>query len=307
MLSILIPSYNVDLTTLVTGLLNQARALSVPFEIIIMDDASTDLAVRQHNQLLSQEQEVEYVQNSENQGRSKIRNQLVNRAQYPYLIIMDCDAAIVDDQYLARYLTYRNNHPELSNRFVISGGLRYRDEKPSKDKMLRWKYGVKREVRSAEERNKHPYRSFTPFNIFTTKETFVDNGFDESFTAYGYEDTLWGYQLKDKGIPMIHLDNPLYHDGLNTNEEFLRKTRQAVDNLYRLMSENRLPQEFRMDSRLLRTYDNFYQKGFIPICRMYYKVSHKAMELSLCKTPSLRIFDSYKLFYLAFISYKPSF
>jgi len=306
MLSILLPSYNVDLTTLVTSLLTQARVLSVPFEIIIMDDASTDVSVRQKNQLLSQENEVEYIQNEENQGRSKIRNQLVNRAQFPNLIIMDCDAAVVDDQYLARYWAYKSDHPELPNRFVISGGVRYRDEKPSKEKMLRWKYGVEREVRPAEERNKHPYRSFTPFNIFTTKETFADNGFDESFTAYGYEDTLWGYQLQQKKIPMIHLDNPLYHDGIDNNEDFLRKTRQAVENLYRLMKEDRIPQQFKMDSRLLRTYDNFYKKGFIPVCRMYYRLSHKAMEASLCKTPNLRIFDSYKLFYLAYLSFHPS-
>ncbi|MBR4135925.1 MAG: glycosyltransferase family 2 protein [Bacteroidales bacterium] len=302
MLSILLPSYQVDLTELVKHLLDQARVLAIPFELIIMDDATPVESVRQCNQLLAQEPEVTYLQQSENQGRSKIRNQLVETAQYPCLLIMDCDAGMVDDQYLARYWNYRESHPELPSRYVISGGLCYREEKPAKDKLLRWKYGVEREVRTAAERNEHPYRSFTPFNIFTTKETFLDNGFDESFTAYGYEDTLWGYQLRQKEIPMIHIDNPLYHDGLDTNEAFLAKTRQAVENLYRLMQEERVPDEFRQDSRLLRTYRNFQQKGLLPICRWYYKMFRQTMEASLKHAPSLKLLDSYKLFYLAFMS-----
>ncbi|MBO4488070.1 MAG: glycosyltransferase [Bacteroidales bacterium] len=302
MLSILIPSFNVNVTELVGRLLDQARGLSLPFEVVIMDDASTDMAVRAHNQQLSQEEEVRYIQQEENQGRSKIRNLLVENARYDHLLLMDCDAGVASDQYLSNYMTYLKDHPELPSRHVISGGLCYRAEKPSQERMLRWKYGVEREVRSAEERNQHPYRSFTPFNILTTKETFVDNGFDESLTTYGYEDTLWGYQLKEKQIPMVHIDNPLYHDGLDTNEDFLRKTRQAVENLYHLMQENRLPEDFMFDSRLLRTYDNFQRKGFLPICSTYYKILHQALEKSLKLTPSLRLLDSYKLFYLAYLS-----
>ena len=302
MLSILIPSFNVDVTTLVGHLLDQGRALSIPFEVVIMDDASTDMEVRKHNELLSKEDEVKFVQQTVNQGRSKIRNLLVACAAYDNLLLMDCDAGVASDQYLANYMTWLNEHPELPARYVISGGVCYRAEKPPKDRLLRWKYGVKREVRSAEIRNRQPYRSFTPFNILTTKETFVDNGFDESLTTYGYEDTLWGYQLQQKQIPLIHIDNPLYHDGLDTNEEFLRKTRQAVENLYRLMQENRLPDEFKCDSRLLCAYDNFQRKGSLPICSFYYRVLHQALEKSLKLTPSLRLLDSYKLFYLAYLS-----
>ncbi|MBO7647717.1 MAG: glycosyltransferase family 2 protein [Bacteroidales bacterium] len=301
MLSILIPSFNVDVTTLVGHLLEQGLQLSVPFEIVVMDDASTDMEVRRRNELLSGE-EVKYVQQTVNQGRSKIRNLLVASAKYENLLLMDCDAGVASDQYLSNYLTWLKEHPDLSSKYVISGGLCYRAEKPSKDRLLRWKYGVEREVRSAEERNRRPYRSFTPFNILTTKDTFVDNGFDESLTTYGYEDTLWGYQLQQKQIPMIHIDNPLYHDGLDTNNDFLRKTRQAVENLYRLMQEDRLPEEFKQDSRLLCAYDNFHWKGFLPICSTYYKMLHKAMEKSLKLSPSLHLFDTYKLFYLAYLS-----
>lgn len=304
MLSILIPSYNVDLTALVTPLLEQARALALPFEIIVMDDASPDMAVRERNQRLQDAPEVLYLQQQTNNGRAKLRNKLVQQARFPYLVLMDCDAGIVDSSYLSCYWQYVQEHPELPSRYVIAGGLMYRSEKPAKERLLRWKYGKQREVRPAVERNKHPYRSFTPFNIFTTRETFVDNGFDESLTTYGYEDTLWGYQLKQQEIPLVHIDNPLFHDGLDTNEAFLRKTREAIENLYRLMQEERLPKEFEADSRLLRAYRNFERKGSLPICSWYYQTSHKLMEASLKQAPSLRVMDSYKLFYLAYLSRK---
>ncbi len=308
MISILIPIYNVDVTNLVNNLLEQIHAQDLPhssdhpYELIMLDDASPDDNIRRKNASLSENQEVTYLQNQTNRGRSATRNLLVQHAQNDLLIMMDCDASVASPTYLKQYTDFLQAHPTLPTRFVVSGGLVYRGDKPEYARRLRWKYGQKRECRLAKERNQAPYKSFTPFNILISRSTFEHNGFDESFDSYGYEDTFWGYQLQQQQIPVIHIDNPLFHDGLDTNEQFLQKTRTAIANLARLMDENRIPDQFWEESSLLRTYRYFQKRGLLPLCRLCYHMLHFPMEWWLHTFPTLRLLDAYKLFCLAKMS-----
>ena len=58
--------------------------------------------------------------------------------------------------------------------------------------------------------------------------------FNEELKQYGHEDTLLGYQLKKAGIEVLHIDNGLYHEGLESNREFLVKTKLGIENLSKL-------------------------------------------------------------------------
>lgn len=254
MLSILIPTYNTNLHPLVSELQAQLIKSQVDYEIIIADDASSDMSVRYHNSLLAEQEHVQYIQYEQNIGRSKIRNSLADSAEYPTLLFMDCDARVKSSDYIAKYLRFLNDKNLQGTDFVVLGGLSYREMRPEKTKLLRYRYGIKREVRPAYERNKAPYRAFTPFNMLISKSVFEKCRFEESLKQYGYEDTFFGIELKKCGIPVYHIDNELYHEGIDTNELLLDKVAAGVANLVNLQSNNKLDNKFMEVSTLLSTY-----------------------------------------------------
>jgi len=56
-------------------------------------------------------------------------------------------------------------------------------------------------------------------------------GFNESIKNYGYEDTIFGFELEKRHIGIKHIMNPVLHASFDSNEIFLDKTRQSVENL----------------------------------------------------------------------------
>lgn len=253
MLSILIPVYNVDVRPLVHDLLQQCRQLGVVFEILLEDDASDD-HFWELNRQLGVEPEVRALRNTENQGRSRVRNHLADMAQNPYLLYMDCDAGMKYPAYISQYLQYIRTYPDDRKPFVVLGGVAYREQMPDEEHRLRWKYGVRREVRTSAARNANPYQSFTPFNMLVSKSVFEICRFDESLCTYGFEDTLFGCTLQTLNIPVAHIDNELYHDGIDDNITFLRKVESSVDNLAALYKAGKVPEGFIAGSKLLTTY-----------------------------------------------------
>ena len=254
MLSILIPTYNTNLHPLVSELQAQLIESNIEYEIIISDDASSDTSVRYHNSLLAEQYHVQYIQNEQNIGRSKIRNSLADAAKYPTLLFMDCDARVKSSDYISNYIRFLQENNLQGTDFVVLGGLSYREMRPEKTKLLRYRYGIKREVRPAYERNRDPYRAFTPFNMLIAKSVFEKCRFEESLKQYGYEDTFFGIELKKCGIPVYHIDNELYHEGIDTNELLLDKVAAGVANLVNLQSHNKLDDKFLAVSTLLATY-----------------------------------------------------
>lgn len=254
MLSILIPTYNTNLHPLVSELQAQLNESNIEYEIIISDDASSDTSVRYHNSLLAEQYHVQYIQNEQNIGRSKIRNSLADAAKYPTLLFMDCDARVKSSDYISNYIRFLQENNLQGTDFVVLGGLSYREMHPEKTKLLRYRYGIKREVRPAYERNRDPYRAFTPFNMLIAKSVFEKCRFEESLKQYGYEDTFFGIELKKCGIPVYHIDNELYHEGIDTNELLLDKVAAGVANLVNLQSHNKLDDKFLAVSTLLATY-----------------------------------------------------
>jgi len=227
LLSILIPVYAYDVRPLVYDLHQQAQALAVPWEILLLDDASPP-AWQHLNQSLGELAGVTYHELPQNSGRAAIRNTLARQAQYDYLLFMDCDSGVAAPAYLNRYLQ------ALLPETVLCGGRTYQATPPPPPFYLHWWYGCQREVKSARERSQAPYAGFMTNNFVVPRTRFLAIGLDERLRQYGHEDTLFGLQLQQAGIPILHLDNPLLHLGLEPAAEWLQKQRQAIDNLYEL-------------------------------------------------------------------------
>lgn len=295
MLSVLIPIYNVNVHPLVSELEPQLAECGADYEIILADDASSDQSLRYHNSLLAQQDNVRYIQHETNIGRSATRNELADTAQYPYLLFMDCDARVKRKNYIADYLKYIKEKQTEGQPFAVSGGLSYRVIIPKRGQRLRYKYGLRREVRPAAIRNRHPFHNFTPFNLLISKSVFEICRFDESLTNYGYEDTFFGLDLETQGIPVRHIDNELYHDGLDDNRDFLRKATDSVQNLSKLFQSGRVDDRFREQSRLLQTWERLHAKRNGKIIFKTLRLLKKPISNLVLSHNSLKALDLYKL------------
>jgi glycosyltransferase involved in cell wall biosynthesis len=239
-LSVLIPVYNRDVTTLVCTLLEQLPDWGGPAEIICLDDAST-LEFRELNRLVSVWPGVRYQELPQNVGRSAIRNQLAAAARYTWLLLLDNDSLLPDDQFLARYAQARASAP------VLVGGTTYDPTPPPQAELrLRWLYGRKREARLASERQQAPHAQLTLNNMLIEAAVFRQFGLDESLTRYGHEDTKFGWLLRQAQVPVRHINNPVLHDGLEPAVVFLEKSHEAVRNLARLYRHEKLGTETRL-------------------------------------------------------------
>ncbi|MCL2435255.1 MAG: glycosyltransferase [Lentimicrobiaceae bacterium] len=292
MISVLIPIYNFNVAKLVKDLHAQLSYANVVFEIVLGDDASTH---PHNNENLTSLQGVSYFSLPENIGRAKMRNLLVEKASYPFLLFMDCDAAVPSALYINNYIVeISRNVPPI----CIIGGVAYRRQKPNPKYYLRWYYGKKREATDADIRNKKPYKSFTSFNAVFSKSIFELVKFDESFSTYGNEDTFFGDQLRNAKVPVIHINNPLYHDGLDTNEEYLQKVEASIDNLISLLNSKKIDSNFVNENRLLATYFLCSKLKTISLLHLYYKRYLPKIKQRILKTPSIFWLDMYKLGYL---------
>ena len=214
MLSILIPTYNYEVVSLVNSLIRQLKKQDNPYEIICFDNGS-DLEVNTINQEINKLDGCYYESLKKNGGRSKVRNLLAQKAKYNWLLFLDADVLPVSENFTQNYfdLIIKNSIK------VAFGGLKYK-EKPTRDKMLRWVYGKSREEIPLHTREKNPQEHFTSANFLIKKEVFEKFKFDESLVEYGYEDTLLALDLKKSNIQIIQIDNPVYHLGIDKSGIF---------------------------------------------------------------------------------------
>lgn len=289
MLSILIPIYNFEVVDFVKDLSNQASLCNIDFEILCFDDCSTP-EFKVKNSPLATIKGVVYSDLPQNVGRSKIRNLLAEHAKYDYLLFLDCDSKNNTNQFIKNYIS--NVKPNT----VVYGGRNYEAKPPAnKDTFFRWWYGVNRETIGVEDRAKQPYHSFMTNNFMIPKELFLSIKLNEDLNGYGHEDTLLGIALKTKQIPILHIDNPLCHIGLESVDEFLQKTREGIQNLVLLIQSGQVD-----DSIKLYRYYNLVKKIGIENKVLNYYLKNKInIEKKLARNrPNIRWFDIYKLGYL---------
>ncbi len=310
MLSILIPTYRRDCRPLVERMRLCAERIGLPYEILVADDASPE-TYRMQNREIGCWPNCRYVQSDLNLGPARIRNLLVAEARYPYLLFLDADVMpLLEDfceVYLAavRALSCTDGFPEPASddagAFVICGGFVYPRRTVPVHAVLRHKYGIRVEERTAARRNRHPYRDFISMNFLSTHRCFEQVSFDTNFHQYGYEDTLFGLQLAEAGIPIRHIDNPVCHLVEEDSAAYLKKIRRAV--------RNAAAQEARLGEgvRLLRWYDRLHRWGLVAPMAVLFCLTEKGVERQLCgRHPSLKLFAFYKLGYLCRLKRNPA-
>jgi len=178
--------------------------------------------------------------------------------------------------------------------------LKYSNNTPSKEFMLRWVYGKSREEVPIEKRNLKPDKYFSSANFLINRKVFNTVRFDEDLTKYGHEDTMLAVELVNNNISIHQIDNPVYHLGLDENQIFIEKTKKAIENLFMLLNQKKIEPDY---NKLLKRFSDVKKMKMKKILSLIFNNYSKKMETNLkSKKPSLKIYDLYKLSYLCSIS-----
>ncbi|MDR1792968.1 MAG: glycosyltransferase family 2 protein [Bacteroidales bacterium] len=294
MLSVLIPIYNYNAVQLVENLHQQAVDAKIEFEILLLDDLSENTECRWNNLELRTLKHVTLFELPTKAGRAVARNFLAGQAKYDYLLFLDCDSQVVDNQFINRYLECCKGQ-----NVIVCGGTAYKSQKPERDSYLRWKYGIRVEEKSAAVRNKNPNARFSTFNFLISKDLFRSILFNEMLKNYGHEDTVFGLELKERGYKVTYIDNPLYHTGIDKNEIYLKKTREGVENLKILLSQFPQKEILTKEIRLLRYYQILKKTHTVYLFYKLYSLFKVLMLRNFnSEHPNLFLFNLYKLGYL---------
>ena len=288
-LSILIPVYNYNVTSLVQALSAQLVKTGNEGEIILLDDGS-DKVIWTANQSLQHIPSVLLYRNESNEGRMLARQKLSGLARYEYLLFLDCDSEIINNNFLAAYFELIKENVALA-----SGGRVYTDTPPAECEFrLHWKYGRKRESNQGKTGNKSG-TGFMSNNFLIKKEFFKRLDTSLQFPGYGHEDSWWGIQFEQAGIFCRHIKNPVLHAAIEKADIYIEKSEKALANL--LLLEKNIDRN--LVSRhviIFRWYIRIKRTGLSNLYLLFEKMFHGYFRRNLlsCK-PSLFFFDCYRL------------
>ena len=285
-LSILIPTYNGICTKLVSDLQVQAEKLHFAYEIIVADDGSTDSACVEANRAINALPHCRYVEQPENVGRAAIRNFLASQAVHPWLLFIDSDMTVCREDYLLRYADTINSQADS----ILYGGVTIGPLIPGNLRSM-YEKAVEHE-HTPERRQQSPYGDFHTANFMVPRQLMLQHPFDQRFHHYGYEDVLFGKQMKLHAVPIVHIDNPLSFEIFETNADFVSKTEEGLRTLH----------QFRDDlqgySRLLAWSSSTTVSLLRPLIRLCHSLFGNMLKRKLTGTrPSLFLFKLYKLGY----------
>lgn len=288
-LSILIPVFNYSCIDLVHNLCRQAQQLSAQglvFEVIVAEDGSTNEESLTANAVIASLPDCRYLPFKQNVGRAAIRNLLARESRYAWLLFLDCDMQVPNETFLSTYLSHEGSD-------VIDGGFGVALQPELLNRNLRYSYEWTEQVNhSAHQRRQNPYRSFRTTNFMIRRELMIEYPFDERIRHYGYEDVMFGKNLRLHGIVIAHIDNPMILTDNEPNEVFVAKTEESLRTLYTFR------RELRGYSRLLTLVDGIHIGIVRSVIRLWHRLFGTQERRNLCgNRPRLSVFKLYKLGY----------
>lgn len=288
MISILIPNYNYDCTPLLENLIRQQN-INSECEIIVYDDASTEEKILKKNKSFCAENNIQFIENPQNKGRSIARNQLAQLASHNWLLFLDSDVLPVKNNFINFYLSSIQN----TNYDVFTANIVYDRNFQEKKKNLRWKYGVKYE----EHFKENNFGEIKSANFCIKKEILLKFPFQEMPHNYGFEDVLWGIELKENNVAVQWINNPIYHLGLESNLNFVHKTELAMKNIHDLVGKKNVL--FLNEIKIAKTFCWLRKYHLVSILNFLFSFSkNKLLKNLTSDNPSVIFLQLYKLGYL---------
>lgn len=282
MLSVLIPTYNYKCYTLVNDIQQQLEQTDEQYEIIVAEDGGKDQVTAISNLRINDVPNSRFIRRQENVGRAAIRNFLATEAKGEWLLFMDSDAMIVEDNFIRNFLDAAKKGSD-----VICGEIVHPDECPSAKQSLRWKYEKDYEIRMAGVDD-----CFRSFCFMIKADVFSKVKFNDKYCKYGWEDVQFGIDLNKCGFTIANISNKLLNNDIETNEKFLKKTEEALCTL------STFADDLHDEVLLLRTVKRIKELHLIWAVRLVFAVTRGLQRRNLLgSNPNLKIYAFYKLGY----------
>ena len=115
------------------------------------------------------------------------------------------------------------------------------------------RFAVHRALSGASECLPASQRALTPekyvytSNLLVRRDVFASESFDPGFSGWGWEDVEWAMRVSRR-FPVVHVDNPATHMGLDTVEDLARKFDQGAANFARVVA---------LHPAIVRTYPSY--------------------------------------------------
>ena len=296
MISVLIPIYNYNIVPLVNELHKQLTSASIAFEIICLDDGSEQRFIDQ-NLAINTLGHTHLIISETNKGRIKSRHQLSENATYDWLLFLDADI-MPQGNFIDLYLTAITEQVK-----AYFGGVCYKREVPDREHMLRWKYGIKHEEVTAAHRNKNPYKHIVSANMLINRNVFRTINSEIKQNSYGL-DNLFGLKLKEHSISIEHINNDVFHLGIEKSDVYLKKKEEAAETLLHLIDEGEITKH---DNALISLFLFLKRFKLNYLFSSFYKHFKSKMRPNLLsENPSIKLLQLYRISYLCYKDLNPN-
>lgn len=230
-LSVLIPFLRDDPRDLLTRLDSEAAALDGAVELVVLDDGTADTGLTSALTALvdAMTLPVRLITLGANEGRSIGRNRLASAARGSSLLFLDSDMRPDTPEFLGRWARLvRDDAPP-----VAFGGFSLKQAPTDPRFALHRAMAASGECLDHIERSRTPEKYVYTSNLLVRRDVFDAEAFDPAFSGWGWEDVEWAMRVSRR-FPVIHVDNPATHMGLDTAADLARKYEQSAPNFARV-------------------------------------------------------------------------
>lgn len=186
------------------------RFTKYPYEIIFVDNASTDGSLQYLRELVDQNENFRLIENKTNKGFAGGNNQGVAVAEGKYVMLLNNDVLVSED-WLTRLVTSLEKHDKIgivgpvTNH--ISGRQSYTGQYEGDDYLQFEKF-----IRKENKGKLTPRRRLAGFAMLMRKNVFEDvNGFDETFGVGNFEDDDLSLKVRSKGFALMVDESVFIH------------------------------------------------------------------------------------------------
>jgi glycosyltransferase involved in cell wall biosynthesis len=233
--SVLIPFLRDDPDDLLGLLDREATAIDGAVEIVLLDDGTGDpaLTTKLTARTAGMALPVRLITLPANEGRAQGRNRLATAARGDSLLFLDSDMRPDHDRFL-------NTWADLATRerpAVAFGGFSLLQAPTDARYQVHRSMAAKSECLPAAERSLQPEKFVYTSNLLVRRDVFEAEAFDAGFSGWGWEDVEWAMRVSRR-FPVVHLDNPATHMGLDTVDALARKYEQSAPNFARMVGRH---------------------------------------------------------------------